>query len=944
MTREPDHRAENNPAAGAKTRRLTPTSVQITMPDQDQEPKNQPARPIESIEGMLGRLLDRLDDNDQRYGTALDELNQRLNDLSLRTQNTDGTANQTTGDSLERLRNQATVLAAQVSEAGHQHQPHTHETAEPRNQRRMGRYANDDRPVSDLGDSRLNANFADVTQRLEKTLSTQAPASQLDHITQSLDDLGTRLDGALSRQSGAAALQSIEEQLRALSAGFGEARKNHARVEAIEQNLSSLMNWAQASGGQTTGHDATRLDSIEQTLRDLDSNARDMDARTITTLEAMNDALHSIASNSRHPEEHAQPAVSRNSHSHSDGGFHAPGNQAAPAEPVSEVWIEDGADAEFTTGSDGDQTAEIEAQLGASIPDFQPAPGRISPRHGNAERVEPTFDGKKNDFIESARRAAAAAAQEPVQSSPRAGLSKRLAATLAKSRGDDAGKPRRILYVLAAGLMLTSAGLMYARMQNSIDTTVPAIGEHEPSKPETTAPSSPAKKPDTSDQSSRNSSTLPAAAPVDKTSERIAPATPATEQRPVAQVSSNNTTPAPSNAVVKANGPISTATVLASLTPATTADQMAGVTINVTEPEHAPARRVQKSSSVAPLVPETKQTNAPAPLAQPRRVSKQASLKTRSSPAADTTRTDSSRGIENTVPSVGNLPTSSMPPARIGPNSLRVAAARGNPAAQVEVASRYAKGTGVPKDVKKASEWYGRAAAQGFAPAQYRLAALFERGQGVKKDLSIARTWYRRAAELGNVRAMHNLAVLYTRSGGNGPDYANARKWFYQAARYGVADSQFNLGILYDSGLGVKKNAAEAYKWFALAALQGDTEAGKRKDALRTRLPSRSLIAVEKTIRGWRALKPQDQANRTGTPRGGWQNASAKIDHRTADSARILRAQVLLNKLGYDAGAPDGKLGPQTTAAIHRFQARAGLSRTSGITPDMLQRLEALAG
>lgn len=372
---------------------------------------------------------------------------------------------------------------------------------------------------------------------------------------------------------------------------------------------------------------------------------------------------------------------------------------------------------------------------------------------------------------------------------------------------------------------------------------------------------------------------------------------------------------------------------------------MPGVAIEVTEPAPAPSRKANVARTQAALVPDTAPTPSRNPLALPRRVpapettpqgsaSKQTGPSIDSAPANELTRALDSR-----------VPATSMPPARIGPNSLRVAAARGNPAAQVEIASRYAKGTGVPKDMKKAVEWYGRAAAQGFAPGQYRLAALYERGQGVKKDASIARTWYRRAAQLGNIRAMHNLAVLYTRNEGKGPDYTSAKNWFYQAARYGLADSQFNLGILYDSGLGVKKNAAEAYKWFSLAARQGDTEAAKRRETLRPRLPGRSLAGVEQSIRKWRSLTPPEKANRSGPPRGGWRNAEGAGGGISAASPEdIKRAQLMLNKLGYDAGAPDGKIGPQTVSAIRRFQNRAGLTPKPGVTPELLRHLLERAG
>ena len=944
MTREPDQRVDNS-AAGHNAKRLTPTSVQINMPRQDQDTNAQPVRQIDSIEGMLGRLLDRLDDNDQRYGTALEELNQRLSDLSQRTQNTGTTHDQTSGGSLDRLRDQASQLAAQVNDAGNAHHAQSREMLSNQGHRPRN-LANDDHPVTDLGDNRLNTDFANVTQRLEQTLSSHAPAGDLDLITRRLDDLGSRLDVALSRQNDAATLQIIEDQLRNLSAGFGEARQNYARVEAIEENLAQLMSWAHSGAGQQNGNDVARLDSIEQTLHALDRNARDMDARTVSTLEAMNDALHSIASrdgNSHGPAREAAPAA------FPDQSDPAPqpepsrqADQPNDAEPESEVWIEKSVDATYDTGDETDRAAELEAELGASIPDYQPAPGRMPPlKDEPAPRVEPTFDSN-NDFIASARRAAAAAAQEPVRNASGDGLSKRLAASLAKSKPDDAGKPRRILYVLAAGLMLTSAGLMYVRMQNQpIDSTSVSVAP-DTSPPVALSPQKQVPKPGEQNGTSQNAPAQPVPPAQDKTSERMLQPAPEAVRAPVTRTSEKTPVPAAKPAVLKTGGSVSTATLLASLTPATTNNQMPGVSIEVTEPERTPTRRA-KTNGPAALVPNT--APAQGSLALPRRVPAPVTTPIRKTAAIDRSKTDSARANEVTTAPVSSLPTANMPPARIGPNSLRVAAARGNPAAQVEIASRFAKGTGVPQDMKVASEWYGRAAAQGYAPAQYRLAALFERGQGVKKDMNLASTWYRRAAELGNVRAMHNLAVLYTRTEGKGPDYSSARNWFYKAARYGLADSQFNLGILYDSGLGVKKNGAEAYKWFSLAARQGDAEAAKRMEALRPRLPARSLKAVEQTLRKWRAVKPPEEANRSGQPRGGWTNAlSGRPVQGAADKATILRAQLLLNKLGYDAGAPDGQLGPQTTAAIRRFQSRTGIARTPGITAEMLKRLEALAG
>lgn len=207
-------------------------------------------------------------------------------------------------------------------------------------------------------------------------------------------------------------------------------------------------------------------------------------------------------------------------------------------------------------------------------------------------------------------------------------------------------------------------------------------------------------------------------------------------------------------------------------------------------------------------------------------------------------------------------------PMTIGPASLRQAALRGDPAAQVEVGARYAAGQGVGRDLQQTFLWYGRAAAQGLGIAQYRFAALYERGLGTARDAERARIWYARAAGQGNVKAMHNLAVLNV-SGGRS-DYAAAAKWFAQAAEFGLADSQVNLAILFQNGLGVPKDLKLTYKWLALAKRGGDQEAASRAIQVRALLGTAELEAIDATIAAWRPRTPDPAVNETA--------AAAQID------------------------------------------------------------------
>ena len=232
--------------------------------------------------------------------------------------------------------------------------------------------------------------------------------------------------------------------------------------------------------------------------------------------------------------------------------------------------------------------------------------------------------------------------------------------------------------------------------------------------------------------------------------------------------------------------------------------------------------------------------------------------------------------VSGPAAATGDMPTMSrsveMPPALLGPLSLRHAASKGDPRAQFEVAARFAEGKGIPQDFGQAATWYQRAATQGLAAAQYRLGALYERGLGVTADPARARVWYNRAAEQGNVRAMHNLAVLSAGRPGMSPDYPSAVQWFTEAASRGLADSQYNLGILYESGLGVPANNIEAYKWYALAARSGDKDATRRRDAVRSKLDSASVKSADVLVIQWRAKAVEGDANDSRVPGQSWQS------------------------------------------------------------------------
>ncbi len=203
----------------------------------------------------------------------------------------------------------------------------------------------------------------------------------------------------------------------------------------------------------------------------------------------------------------------------------------------------------------------------------------------------------------------------------------------------------------------------------------------------------------------------------------------------------------------------------------------------------------------------------------------------------------------------------SLPPAHIGPMSLRITAAKGNPSAQFQVATRLMEAKGAKRDLAEAADWFKRSANQGFAQSQYRLGTMHERGLGVLKDLARAKTWYLRAADQGNVKAMHNLAVLSANPANQSPDYNKAAHWFKKAADRGLADSQFNLAVLYENGLGVGQDIKRAYLFFSLASKGGDAEASRRRDAVVRQMSTEQVAAAEALVKGFKTKRPDRLAN-----------------------------------------------------------------------------------
>ncbi|MFK3777416.1 cell division protein PodJ [Agrobacterium sp. NPDC089420] len=312
-------------------------------------------------------------------------------------------------------------------------------------------------------------------------------------------------------------------------------------------------------------------------------------------------------------------------------------------------------------------------------------------------------------------------------------------------------------------------------------------------------------------------------------------------------------------------------------------------------------------------------------------------------PAVDAAKSDTVAQSEGPKPA--EVTTTAVPaqdtiavPAGIEPASLAEAAAKGDTQALFEIAARYTDGRGVTADRAEAAKWYKLAADRGLAPAQYRLANLYEKANGVERNLPEAKRYYTLAAEQGNAGAMHNLAVLLASDAAGQPDFASAAQWFIKASELGVRDSQFNLAILYARGSGVKQDIEESYKWFAIAAKDGDADAAQKRDEVAGAMNPQQLQSARARVDAWKAKPLSEDANSVNTPEE-WAGKEG-VKTASVDMEKAIRnIQAILNKNGFDAGQPDGKLGKNTVTAIKDFQKSVGQTPDGRITNELVTAL-----
>jgi TPR repeat protein len=131
-------------------------------------------------------------------------------------------------------------------------------------------------------------------------------------------------------------------------------------------------------------------------------------------------------------------------------------------------------------------------------------------------------------------------------------------------------------------------------------------------------------------------------------------------------------------------------------------------------------------------------------------------------------------------------------------------------------------------DYKTAFADYQALAAKGDFAADDQLAYMYANGKGVPEDLVESQRWFEKSANDGSDFAARTLGDAYLFQAVQ-PDYANAFKWYKVAADRHDAYSALELSALYENGLGVTRDHDAAVHY--LDAFVGQTNVVGQKTA-----------------------------------------------------------------------------------------------------------------
>jgi TPR repeat protein len=167
-------------------------------------------------------------------------------------------------------------------------------------------------------------------------------------------------------------------------------------------------------------------------------------------------------------------------------------------------------------------------------------------------------------------------------------------------------------------------------------------------------------------------------------------------------------------------------------------------------------------------------------------------------------------------------------------NGLYRRAQQNNPDAEYELALRFLRGEGQPRNEAEAATWFERAARMGDARAQFQLGEAYSSGTGVPQDLVTGYTWMTLASANGDTAA--DAAVRGLTPKLTGPEIAMVR---------------WKLAEMYKDGVGTRANKSAAYVWYSLAEAAGDKRGTVAKNELASTMTPEQVSNANAAALSW---------------------------------------------------------------------------------------------
>lgn len=170
-------------------------------------------------------------------------------------------------------------------------------------------------------------------------------------------------------------------------------------------------------------------------------------------------------------------------------------------------------------------------------------------------------------------------------------------------------------------------------------------------------------------------------------------------------------------------------------------------------------------------------------------------------------------------------------------------------------------------------------------------------------------------------------------------DVSKAEKLVADTFERGTGYDLYRLGDMYQRGAGVAKNNTKALTMYALAKSKGVGEASIAYENLEKLMTSREIKAANEAAANWQPPLPEEHTGQTDQQKELARLKKELEELRLQDALQAVSdidvelIQRALRSLGFYFGAVDNAMGPQTRAAIRRFQY-SQVAKDPDMTPE----------